>query len=332
MSEEKSNDFLSRPFLHGQAFREARHRETVARQPLVSGLIYENSVVMIFSDDGNGKSLLTLQMCLQAASGFKVFSEFDVPRPIKVLYIGTERPEEPVERAKMMENVFEIKDENFILEDFSALNLANSNNRADILVRCSDAINQCFGGHVDLIAIDPIYALMSGQLAGEDGAYLITSLSTLLKSTFKCSILLVHHTNRGGRENGQRTEGDMYGSRFLSAHCTGTYHLKLKDDGSGSILTNKKDSHSNLEDKIELGFDPITQMSYYRGSGRPKLDRAKAVIKELIELKKDFSLEQVSIKFQVNKCYLREAMINHLKEGHLTSYRSSDTKWYYKIN
>lgn len=328
-----TDDLLERPIIHGQAFRDAREAEHIVRMPLIPGIIYEHSNVMIFADDGAGKSLVCLQMCLQAASGVPVFGAFEPPRPIKVLYIGTERPEEPLERAKMMDAIFPIKDDNFALEDFSiGLNLSIPAHYSAALERCIKVASICFDGKPNLITIDPIYPLMSGQMKGEDGAYLITNFCRVLQNLFKCSILMVHHTNRGSRlESGARAEGDMYGNRFLSAHLTGSFHLRTLDDKTGSILSCKKNSHANLEEAISLNYDPISQMSYYSGQGRPKLDKAKAFVKMLIDAKEDFSVDETCIKLQVAKSTLKEAMINHINSGVLKSYKSASGKWMYKI-
>ena len=55
-----TEELVERPILHGKDFRQAREAEHLSRAPLIPGIIYEHSTVMIFADDGAGKSLISL--------------------------------------------------------------------------------------------------------------------------------------------------------------------------------------------------------------------------------------------------------------------------------
>ena len=107
------------------------------RKPLIENFLYEKSALMLYADDGVGKSVLILQACMQATSSeSKVFGEFDVPQDNKVLYFQMERhPDESFERMKHLVNVIPFKKENFALSvALQGVNLQEPKMKAESLL------------------------------------------------------------------------------------------------------------------------------------------------------------------------------------------------------
>ena len=214
---------------------------------------------MIFAPDGIGKSQPILQMCMEGTrEGNYLFNSFFVPKAFKTLYIQTERHKnENLERMKRMKERTKFDPANFVLEPhLQGINIQNE--KKDVIAETIDYLSHVIRDtikNVDLIVIDPIYAICRSSLNTDEGASSINSFSTQLQNAFNCSTLLVHHSNRGIKNDaGNRVGMDMAGSRFLSAHCTGVMQIKKRDKGTSLIV--EKSSNQNLETNISLWYDP----------------------------------------------------------------------------
>ena len=59
----------------GEVLDRAINEVQYERKPLIDNFLYEKSALMLYADDGSGKSALCLQTCLQATvGGSKLFS------------------------------------------------------------------------------------------------------------------------------------------------------------------------------------------------------------------------------------------------------------------
>lgn len=285
-------------YLHGQSLLNAINTVSVVREPLIEGLLYKKSAQMIFAPDGVGKSVISLQMAMQATiDDGKVFGEFHVPKGVRTLYLQTERSiDENLERLKFMQMKTKWNADNLIIDtSLQGLNIQQEKHFTTALINISESISFTTGG-VDLIVIDPIYPLVGGDLTSNEDVSPITNLSRMLQNLYHCSILLIHHTNRGSydKEEKKRVGRDMFGSAFLSAHCTGVYALNVNEDESGSMLECKKSSQKNLEKKVNLVFDPESFLSYYSDSQKlSKKERANHFIMQCKASKKTFTYDDL---------------------------------------
>lgn len=273
------------------------------RRSLIEGFLFEHSALMVYADDGIGKSTLLLQAVCQASCGENVFSGLVVTRPLRVLWIMAERhPDEIMERLRHMSKSTNINYQNiFIDSKLQGTNLLKESSRERAITRL-DEIAKTFGAF-DIMVIDPIYAMVEGGMTDDVSVSSITRFSTFIQNRYNCSDIMVHHTNRGGRNtDGQRTSGDMYGSRFLSAHFTGMYHIKKTVDGTTLYL--QKNSHSNLLSKIPLEFDPETYLSSMNETDLTKLDTVLNYLRSCRNGSKQFTFKDIQSNCDVSTQYL----------------------------
>lgn len=245
------------------------------RKAIVEGLIYEDSIHMIAAPPGVGKSMLSTQTMLQISNGLPVFGHLKVMEPATCLYLQSERPiSEILERMKIMSGNMEINHDRIIVDNsLQGLDLMNLNHQEIAMQR----LRQIY--HLNpfkLVFMDPIYAMVAGGLSKDEPASAFCRFSANVQSTFNTTNILIHHTNRGNKdEDGNRIGADMYGSVWLEAHVTGLFMVNKRE--KGTKLQCLKNSHGNLIERIELEYDldshlsTITESSLAKMPGKERL-------------------------------------------------------------
>lgn len=260
MSEEIDLPEVPIQALTGESLKSKIFEVRKEREALIEGLLYENSVIMVASEPGAGKSVLIANVMARMSVGLPVFNTLNCPKPRICYYIPFERgAEEIMERLKHLQTYTTMNYDNmFINENFIGLNVIQPEH-ADKIIRT--IFHDCINAPPDLIILDPIYASVAGGLSTDDKASQFCRFSARLQSVFRCSIWLNHHTVKetyssfDGQKIGK--SDPFYGSQWLKAHVTASYHMKRNDDEheNGVTLHKKKDSYGNLIDTIELGFN-----------------------------------------------------------------------------
>lgn len=308
-------------YLWGEELDRALNEVKPVREPLIEGFLYKKSAQMIWAPDGVGKSLVSIQAAIQGTvEGGKVFGEYNVPKPFNTLYIQAERHrDESLERIRRMKTNTPFDSKRFVLTtDLQDVNLRNEKSFLNGLLKVDKIVGETFKT-LDLVVIDPIYAMVRGGIKDDEGASYVNEFSKLIQKKYDCSTLLVHHANRGTRdkESGTRMGEDMFGSRFLSAHCSGVYSLTLKDDKSGTTLKLIKTSNENLDDRIELVYEKESQLSFIEGrSGNiSKMDLIHNFLRTCKANKKTFTFADLQGSARVSTSFLRGQLGGHLQSG-----------------
>ena len=320
----------------GQSLEEAINTVNLERKAIIENLLYEKSALMLYADDGVGKSVLILQACLQATlKDCKVFGEFNVPKVHNILYFQMERhPDESFERMRHLQNVIPFDKDRFALSvGLQGINLQDSKMRAEAIVRVVEIVGE-IGFNPDVVAFDPIYPLASSGLETAEACNAITSFFRIIQLYLNCTILATSHTNRGIRDpekKGKRIGKDMYGNRFLSAFFTGSYHIKLKEDESGTLWERDKNSQKNLEKKIELMYDASNYSSTYLNDGKfSKKDKLDNYLKSRKTQNLEFSFDDMLKNSELSDSTLRGYLSGHLKDLVIETQKLSKGKLLYK--
>jgi RecA-family ATPase len=242
----------------GTLLRAALESEEEHRQPLIAGLLYENSILMIAADPGAGKSMLTACAMAQASSGLPVFGFLKVPKPLRFYYIPSERGlSEIKERLRVIKEYIPINYDYIVLdEDMIGMDVTRDADADAIIARIkSQALPP------DVIILDPIYGFVKGGLSKDEKASEFCRFSAQLQKEFSCSLWMNHHTVKQSYANdGKAVEKSdpFYGSQWLKAHVTGSFYMSKTPNGCK--LENKKDSHGNLHELMEFNFDDETNL------------------------------------------------------------------------
>lgn len=309
-------------FYHGQQLREALSKTNQDRKILIEGFIPEKSISMIYANDGIGKSTTNIQSMAEASCGLNVFEGLLVDEPLNIIYVLGERGvEEPFERLVMMDTKLKFNFEKFAVTDkLQGYNLQNVAHHEPCLKMLKEIGQRCFNGKVDIVNFDPIYSLCGGKLKEDEDISTLRNFLLKVKKEFDCSIIIVHHENRGTMnvKSGKRKGADFYGNKFLSAMCNGVWHQKIRDEGNGTILWNEKDSYHVLLKNIPLNFNEETYVSQIDASASSIHVRmvANSYMNRCFKTNKKFSLRDLkSIAEGVCNSTFRKILNPHLVSG-----------------
>lgn len=322
----------------GDILKSSIQATTPERKPLIEGLVYEKSALMLYADDGSGKSVLTLQACMQATvAESKVFDEFHVPRACSVLYFQMERhQDESFERMKHLIDTFPFDPLKFCLSvELQGIDLQTIKGKIDALKHVLSCASE-LPFIPDIVAFDPIYTMTAGGLETAEACNAITSFFRLVQLSLSCTIIATSHTNRGIRDPeqaGKRVGQDMYGNRFLSAFFTGSYHIQCKPEGTGTIWKLDKNSQKNLEKKFELIYDASNYRSFFHldDSKLDKKDKLDMFLKTCKLQNKTFDIDQMMAYSGLSPSKLRGHLRGYLQEILEIVSKSKRGKFLYRV-
>lgn len=322
--------------LFGKQLEEAIKSSGEDIEMLIEGILASESTTQFFAGDGIGKSTLILQAELESGANVPVYGEFELKRPLKVLHIQTERPpREAYQRMIMMMQKIPVNLDNFYFEaTLQGYDLAVHSDRVAIIEKLKKIKDEF--GPIDWTHIDPIYAWTSADLSTSSGTGYVNDMIRKIQKDICKTVSYNHHPNRGikDRETGARIGEDMYGNRFLSANCTGVFHIKSNPGGNGTFWKKEKDSYSCLTSKFNLSYDSQYYMSYVDSEKTfaNKAERILSFIKVCKAKNKLFSFEDLMAENEVCTRYARAQVSAHMKIGNLIVTNPNDNKHLYKSN
>lgn len=303
----------------GELLKEAVSTVHPERPFIISNFLYEKSALMLYADDGVGKSVICLQACLQmTVDNSKFLGEFEIERGRNVIYFQMERhPDESFERMRHMQNIIPYDaDKLCISTELQGLDLMDSHS-ASLAYSKVEKTLKTFGKPADVMVFDPIYSMVSGDLSTSEACNAVTGFFRRIQSNHTCSIFATSHTNRGTRDpenKGRRVGKDMYGNRFLSAFFTGSYHLEAKSDGAGATFKLDKNSQKNLEKKFGTNYDPATYCSWSDAEGKmTKKEKLYSFLRACKAADKEFSFVDMQEASLLSDSPLRGYLTGELK-------------------
>lgn len=318
---------------YGASLREAIDTVNPERKAIIENFLYEKSALLLYADDGVGKSVICLQACMTSTvENAKVFGDFLVPQARNVIYFQMERhPDETFERMRRMESRIPFDITHFCLSaDLQGINLQDRTSRKEAIDKVNNIITNNSFFTPDIIAFDPIYSMVADDLSKAEPCNAITSFFREIQVNHNVTILATSHTNRGTRDTDnphQRVGKDMYGNRFLSAFFTGSYHLESKDDGAGSNFKLNKNSQRNLEKQFSLNYDPATYCSWSDNMG--KLTKSELLIGFLNACKKtgkNFTFKDMETASKYSESSIRKMMVPAM-ELHSTTLKITEQEF-----
>lgn len=317
ISETINKSYSSDRSLHGADLLNAIENYEHNTSYLVEGLIDEGSNIMIYGDDGCGKSTINLQMCLQATSGEDVFYGYKTIRPLRIIYYVIERKiYEPLKRIRVYKDYIKMDADNLIISD--ELESLNLNDQDDFKTALEIINNDAkrLDNNVDIVVLDPIYPLVGSDFVSDTSCEKLNTFRRIIQRALNCTVISIHHSNRGGRgQNAKRIKGDVFGSRFVTANLTGIYNVEKEDGGNGVTLRCEKDTNDSLLKKVKISYDSERKVCYLDSKDLNKKDIINKFFNACYESGNTFSKEDLASTFGVGTDYLKKLMSTHLSSG-----------------
>lgn len=174
-----------------ELFKQAELEEIEDSNWLIPDLIRRGSTILFYAQGGTGKTRVSYQLAAAAASGRKFLDNYEIPQPIKTLFVQIDEPRSDTKATLLFS-------ENFVSENFDFL---ETSIRLDDLTDLEDLITE--SGY-QLVFLDSYTALNSNSgIEDKDTRYAdaLYDLRDIADRT-NCSFVVIHHTNKGGDYRG----------------------------------------------------------------------------------------------------------------------------------
>jgi hypothetical protein len=223
---------------------------------LVEGFIHRKGFAITFGPRGTGKSSLLIRAC-EAFSLGKKWLKWSPTKPLRVLYISLEMPDEEIH--EFITNM-KIDHDN---ENFMIMPLGLSMKLGSAIAK--DHLNRVVETH----APDIIYIDSFNKAVGEDVTNfkvvvdVVDYIDTYLRLKYGCAVHFIHHP-RKGQPNNKRTDkvDDMFGAGYLGDAATNITSL-WKGPGGMLKMANPKMRLApefeafNIRRTVDMNFEVI---------------------------------------------------------------------------
>lgn len=169
-------------------------KELDGSRPLIENLLYERDNVLQVGKEKANKTTFWLQACCALTSSEPLFGQYDVPRPIDVVYLQAEGKLASTKQCtERMTRVIPCDKSKFSILYYPSIPL---NSEPGLLQVKSDIDSW---RRPELIVIDPLYQSMQGDICSQEQSSAMTASLRLLSEYYKCAIVLIHHAHRPKR-------------------------------------------------------------------------------------------------------------------------------------
>lgn len=232
---------------------------------LVENLLWRDDVALVLAREKVGKSFFSSQMCYAMTVGKPFLGQFDVVKPLKVLYIQAEGSMSGTKER--IENTMEAGEMDWNPDNWRHMFVARINLDTDEGYMCiENALNSEIDFIPDVVVIDPLYTAMTGDLSDNKSVRAFIGNVRRMMARLHCAVILVHHEHRGKTDQQGKdiNEGDnaIMGSFAFAAFVN--HILRLTWDKKGSLRKMKCTTQRNDNVVKELEFDLVKPYGVFR--------------------------------------------------------------------
>jgi transposase len=201
------------------------------KAPLVEGVISRGELVMFFAPSGIGKSSFTQSLCVYASIGKPVFDLYEVPQPVKCLYLNLEMTDAEV--GVRFESMFEAlgaSAENFEVDSLLDFDITRQEDRQRLLATAQIK-------KPDIVVLDPLEAMHHKDENSATEMALVIKPLRELAHMFNCGIVIVHHTGAARYDNrGRLLPKRIRGSSVIEDKMDNVIEIIETDDADTKRL------------------------------------------------------------------------------------------------
>jgi len=262
-----------------------------APEPLIDGVLDRSNTVVLFGAPATGKSFVALHWAWAVASGSPWLGR-DV-RPGRALYVAAEGAQGLGERIRALSLAWPAEVEDRLRFHTEPINLTDAGDVAEVSAIVAE-------DEVDLIVVDTL-ARTSGD-SEENSATamstIISALDTIRRANPGATIVVVHHSGKGG---------DLRGSSALLGGADSVLSLSGDD---ARTLAFKKRKEGPVGSIVDLAFDPVVGTS----SGVMSAHRGRRAPEENLSDRQDEAIQLFSTLFSetdATRTEFRKALEGH---------------------
>ena len=261
------------------------------RKFLLTDLMPERIIAGLVAPGGTGKSMLALQVGVALAGGVSLFGRFFAPRPGTVVYLSGEddvhemhrrldrivSAETPTTQQRVKQNLYLLdRSEEFDL--FTKKENVGEAEITQVVQELASALLEQVDTSVDLLIVDPAARFRGGEENSASDVNRFIQALYQLRERLGCTVLVLHHVNKGAKVNG----ASQNNARGSSAFADGVrFMLELNPTDTPELL-----NLSCVKSNYGRRPDPVTLLQQADGtftaSTRSSQDiRYVAVLSEL---------------------------------------------------
>jgi len=253
----------------------------------VTDILRAKGYITIIGQRKKGKSFLAMQLALSLSAGREWLTTRVKPEGVRVLYLNYEISHEKfLERIQDMANAMRIPlNDNFMVRSVEKLPLDTEEGRGKL----AEIIESC-PQRPQVIVLDPRYGFMSGdENQTKDMTVFVDSLKQLENVLGGMSFVVVAHA---GKNEGK-------GARGNSVFEDGAETLLTLRDAKGKSYEKELLMIGRDIEETTLGLDlkyPVFCVKNPEITDRPKVERARVLIQELLRTKPDGDLRKTVVR------------------------------------
>jgi len=262
------------------------------REYLLLDFLPKNIIGCLVAPGGTGKSMLAMHIGVALSGGTSLFARYLAPKPGVVVYLSGEDDEHEMHRrlsrivSAESPRTQELVKKNFYLldrsEQFDLFTKKDGVGEAEITQVVSElasAIRDQTETDVALLIVDPAARFRGGEENSASDVNRFIQALYRLREMLGCSVLVLHHVNKGARGNGA-SQNNARGSSAFADGVRLMYEMNPLDDMPSVLqLTCVKSNYGKRPDPLTLLQQPDGTLAPSTHSSEDM--RHRLVLKEL---------------------------------------------------
>ena len=237
-------------YLSGNSLREEIENPAVGQDAIVEGLIFKDTVNILYSEPGVGKSVIAVNMLAAMSGGWPVFGLITMKRFYKCSYLQLEGSrDEQFGRFHDIASVIPVDYENI------------SWHTSPVFVESLQSQYQMFQELLqfkpEVIFIDSFYCLTSHGLSKEEGFLPVRNLLKQIKDKTNASLIILHHSAKPQYFEGQKVQKDdpFLGSQYMKAFADSMIECTRQGENKVILKVTKAQRNNEGLKQISLAFN-----------------------------------------------------------------------------
>lgn len=300
---------LKKPILNGT---ELLQLPVEPNDYLIDKILWKNQIVILLAKEKVGKSILSLQMACALSCGEQFLNEFDVARPLKVLYVQAEGDRyETINRLKSMisDQHVQWNPENFYHWFPPALSLDRQEGYDEFITKVTD-----IGIMPDVIFIDPLYLAMEGDLSDNKAARMFIRYVRMIQEKYRCALIIDHHEHRPIKEkqsgwNIQEGDNSIMGSFAWKAFASHVIRIELHKDKTRTMSCHTQ-RNGQVEETLKMDLVEHPLKFVVKSQEPPRNEQVKQII---AQFGRSVSKEEIVKAYGFSDSTVRKALQGLLK-------------------
>lgn len=291
---------------------------------LIDKILWRNQIVILLAKEKVGKSILSLQMACSLTCGEQFLNEFDVARPMKVLYVQAEGDRyETINRLKSMISDQQVQwtADNFYHWFPPALSLDREEGYQEFV----DKVDE-IGIFPDVIFIDPLYLAMEGDLSDNKAARMFIRHCRMIQEKYKCAVIINHHEHRPIKEkqsgwNIQEGDNSIMGSFAWKAFASHVIRIELHKDKTRTMSCHTQ-RNGQVEETLKMDLVEHPLKFVVKSQEPPKNEQVRQIIEQFgravskDEIVKAYGFSDSTVRKSLQSL-IKSKQIRRVNKGHI---------------